>query len=471
MIIIIILLYMTNIPNSPTYSCNNNEYIWIINNNGDNKVSQLSITTGALIRTILVGITPSGICIDAIYVWVSNQGDSTVSQILISSGQVVNTINLVTGTNAGNGLNPSSICNDGDYIWTSNCGNNTLSHILKSTASVVQTISITGTNINLKGICSDGTNIWTTDFSNNVVYKNCYTGTYASNIIYTLQVGSSPVGICTDGTYVWIANSFSNTISQILISSGLVTTIIVGQQPFGICTDGTYVWVTNNTDNTVSQFLISSQKVINTLSVGQQPYGIFDDGDYVWVCNNGDNTISKIEIPFPPCFKKGTKILTDKGYKLIEDLRKGDLVKTILNGYKPIFMIGKTDIHHPAYNNRNKNQLYKCSPSNYSEVFEDLVITGHHSILVGAFDSNEQREKTSKELGRIYITDYKYRLPACVDERASVYETPGNYTIYHLALENDNYYMNYGIYANGLLVETCSKRYLKELSNMELNHF
>ena len=36
------------------------------------------------------------------------------------------------------------------------------------------------------------------------------------------------------------------------------------------------------------------------------------------------------------------------------------------------------------------------------------------------------------------------------------------------ALENDNYYMNYGIYANGLLVETCSKRYLKELSNMTL---
>jgi hypothetical protein len=43
-----------------------------------------------------------------------------------------------------------------------------------------------------------------------------------------------------------------------------------------------------------------------------------------------------------------------------------------------------------------------------------------------------------------------------------------DYTIYHFALENDNYYMNYGVYANGLLVETCSKRYLTELSNMEL---
>jgi hypothetical protein len=70
--------------------------------------------------------------------------------------------------------------------------------------------------------------------------------------------------------------------------------------------------------------------------------------------------------------------------------------------------------------------------------------------------------------GNIYITDKKYRLPACIDHRATVYETAGTYTIYHLALENDNYYFNYGIYANGLLVETCSQRYLKEYSNMTL---
>jgi len=61
-------------------------------------------------------------------------------------------------------------------------------------------------------------------------------------------------------------------------------------------------------------------------------------------------------------------------------------------------------------------------------------------------------------------------LPACVDERASVYLKEGPYAIYHLALENDNYYHNYGIYANGLLVESCSKRYLNELSGMTLKH-
>ena len=84
------------------------------------------------------------------------------------------------------------------------------------------------------------------------------------------------------------------------------------------------------------------------------------------------------------------------------------------------------------------------------------------------FVSQEQREKVIEVNGDTYVTDNKYRLPACADPRASIYSVPQICTIYHLALENDDYFMNYGIYANGLLVETCSKRYLKELSNMEL---
>jgi hypothetical protein len=169
-----------------------------------------------------------------------------------------------------------------------------------------------------------------------------------------------------------------------------------------------------------------------------------------------------------PCFKSDTKILTNKGYIPIQDLRKGDLVKTALHNYKPIVMIGKRDIIHPASQERIKEQLYKCTKTNYPEIVEDLIITGCHCILVNDFINPEQREKTIKVNGRIFVTDKKYRLPACVDDKTVVFETPGTYTIYHFALENDNYYMNYGIYANGLLVETCSKRYLKEHSNMSL---
>ena len=122
-------------------------------------------------------------------------------------------------------------------------------------------------------------------------------------------------------------------------------------------------------------------------------------------------------------------------------------------------MIGKREIYHPVLQERIKDQLYIYSQKEYPEIFEDLIITGCHSILVENSAKNinkEQIEKIINVNGNIYLTDDKLRLPACVDEKA------GTYTIYHIALTN------YGIYANGLLVETCSKRYLKEISNMIL---
>jgi hypothetical protein len=87
---------------------------------------------------------------------------------------------------------------------------------------------------------------------------------------------------------------------------------------------------------------------------------------------------------------------------------------------------------------------------------------------VDQFTDDQQRKQTEKVLKKIYVTDRKYRLPACVDSRARVYDQHGTYTIYHLALQHENYYMNYGIYANGLLVETCCRCYLKEKSGMTL---
>jgi hypothetical protein len=178
-----------------------------------------------------------------------------------------------------------------------------------------------------------------------------------------------------------------------------------------------------------------------------------------------------LEIIFPeplPCFKEGSKILTDKGYVPIEELVVGDLVKTSLNGYKPVNMIGHSKLQHTAVSKRIKDQFYSLSPQHYPSLFEPLVLTGAHSILEDEFVSEEQREKVLNLLGDIYVTERKYRVPACLDKRATVYEEKGSYTIYHLALDNDNYCGNYGIYANGLLVESCSKRYLKELSNMTL---
>lgn len=151
------------------------------------------------------------------------------------------------------------------------------------------------------------------------------------------------------------------------------------------------------------------------------------------------------------CFKEGTRILTSTGYVPIEKLRKGALVKT-LRGYKPMCMMSKNTIEHGANPTRVANQLYKCSKATHP-VFEDLVLTGSHAILV-----DEKQEGA--------MVEGKYKLPAFMDKNAVVYEVPGVYSIYHIALEDANEYVNYGIYANGLLVESCSKYVLKNKLGM-----
>ena len=212
---------------------------------------------------------------------------------------------------------------------------------------------------------------------------------------------------------------------------------------------------------------IASYNSGNNIAIVQNIYNTFTNGAVV--------TYSIVNKYAPnertPCFKEDSKILCLKGgkevYVKVQEIRKGDLIKTVKHGYVPVNMIGTSKMYNSGNGVRGTNRLYVCSPGQYPDLTEDLIITGCHSILVDTL-TEEQRAGTIELLGRIMITDNKYRLMAFLDERATPYLEEGVFPIWHIALDNDDYYMNYGIYANGLLVETCSKRYLKEISGMTL---
>lgn len=172
------------------------------------------------------------------------------------------------------------------------------------------------------------------------------------------------------------------------------------------------------------------------------------------------------------CFNHGTMILTKdedgkEAYREIQDLRPNDLIKTHKHGYIPIDAIGSREIHNPGNSERTKNRLYRLSKDKYPDLFQDLYMTGCHSILVDNL-SEKQRKETIQDLNNIFITDDKYRLMTYLDDKSEPWSKDGVFTIYHIALEHDDPYMNYGIYANGLLVESTSKRMLKKLSGMKL---
>ena len=174
----------------------------------------------------------------------------------------------------------------------------------------------------------------------------------------------------------------------------------------------------------------------------------------------------------PICFLRGTKILCltndfKEQYIEIEKIRPGTIVKTLNKVYVKVKLIGKMMFENPDHSNRSLKRLYRLPKRNYPELKEDLIITGNHSILVDTL-SKEEEKMTLDIAKRIYITTDKYRLMAHVDQRAEPYINPGFHEVWHLALENNSYICNYGVYANGLPAETCSLRMILEYSGMEL---
>lgn len=204
------------------------------------------------------------------------------------------------------------------------------------------------------------------------------------------------------------------------------------------------------------------------------PTGVYTNGFNMstLAAPGGEFTTSFFVYPNIPCFLEGTEILCSvegkETYLPVETIVPGTLVKTSRNGYKKLELIGKRDIQNPGSSERTENRLYKCSPAAYPELKSDLYITGCHSILVSSL-TDVQKEGVSKHIGKLFVTEGKYRLPACVDEKAEPWASEGSYTIWHFALENEDSKMNYGVYANGgLCVETTSINFMRTKSNLIL---
>lgn len=168
----------------------------------------------------------------------------------------------------------------------------------------------------------------------------------------------------------------------------------------------------------------------------------------------------------PICFNKGTKILCYKNneevYIPVEELKRGELVKTYKHGYKPIYMISKGVFTLSA---KGTMGMYKMKKT--KTMISDLEMTGLHAQLIDKDDKkyvNDRKKQEEKVIyynkqsdkyntKKVYIDD-KYRLLSQYSRNFK--KMPEDkYEIYSFSLDEK---LQYGIWANGVLVETTSQR-------------
>jgi hypothetical protein len=286
--------------------------------------------------------------------------------------------------------------------------------------------------------------------------------------------GSTIIRIPTpalDAYYITIPNTITAIESNAALNATFITALtippsvtIIGDSAFSGCSNLTSLWLPSSPlvkleQNSFFMTNVSQSSLQTMINQGYTTKNLIAAG------------FTDVPVTHVPCFNENSKILClidgEEKEVLIQNLRSGVLVKTFYSGYKPVCMIGTSVLYNPATDERFNDRLFICKKEKYPELNEDLIITGCHSILVDEI-TPVQRALIIKQMGAIYETENNYRLNAILDERAEPYNCAGKFNIYHIALEHNNYIANYGVYANGLLVESCSKRYLKEKSNMTL---
>ena len=398
-----------------------------------NNVTNLNLSEGLLSGPVGITIDPLG------NLYVANYRTSTVSK-LVATGNP-NEYSCTTLTFPGPNLlgSPAGITIDSlGNLYVANYRTSTVSKLVATgnpNEYSCTTLTFPGPNLlgSPAGITIDALgNLYVANFGDNNISKLVPTGNPNEYSCTTLSLTGDTLtgvrGLTFDSVgYLYVAGRISNSVFKIVLSG---------------------------TNGVVSTYISSG--LIGPLMI------TVNSSNYLYISNYLGDSVAATTSPL--CFNHDTKILClnkefQEQYIPIQDLRKGDVVKTYLHGYREIQFIGKgacSNNPHVWY-----GSMYKMEKTDTNGLFEDLIVTGGHAILVDQV--TEEQENAYEPLGVKGFSekiDDKFLLLAAVSDQFVQLTDNEMYTYYHLVLENDgDDNQKFGIWANGILSESTTKQH------------
>jgi DNA-binding beta-propeller fold protein YncE len=238
--------------------------------NGFGSVTELSASTGALVRVIddpiykfayLAGITSSGG-----HIWVANGIGNSVTELSAATGALVRVIH-----GSSYGFNdPWQIASDGTHIWVAN-SHNSVTELSAATGALVRRIG--GSDYGRGGlwdVASDGTHVWV------LSYDCAVTELLASNgaLIRRIQIpgwfdGCDSVTI--GASHMWVTSGpWGNAVAELSLATGALVRVIEGASyefkgTCGATLFGGDIWVVNYSDNSVTELSATTGALVRVI--------------------------------------------------------------------------------------------------------------------------------------------------------------------------------------------------------------
>tara|TARA_B100001287_G_scaffold276858_1_gene290206 strand:+ start:9555 stop:12863 length:3309 start_codon:yes stop_codon:yes gene_type:complete len=233
------------------------------------------------------------------------------------------------------------------------------------------------------------------------------------------------------------------------IDKNYTTGAIINDRKRGVCLCGVSHDKGPFSMDNLTETTITDRIIVIKRSVGNQfKNTLNEETNLVYFSNKKEAVFGSQEIP---CFDKSTKILCKVGdsdqYVSICKLKEGDLVKTYKHGYRAIQKI-KTSTQMFNMGGDYKHSMFRMVQK--GDMIDDLLVTGRHGILLN--DLSSHITKSSRNKPSLRMIDDKCLLTAAYCNQFIPETDVKEYTIYHLALQGEQ--RRYGIYANGVLMET-----------------
>lgn len=261
---------------------------------GTNSVAVMTLATGTVSASILVGQAPGGIAItpDGSRVFVANYGDNTVSVIETASRMVSQSITV------GNAPDAVAVTPDGRHAFVANWTDDSVSEIDVASASVLSTVPV-GTWPDAVAVTPDGSKAYVANWDSHSV---SVIDVATASVSATIEVDGGPdsLALSPDGTLLYVLSEDGNLVFVVDTATGAAkTTIPVGYTPHGLAftPDGSHAYVVNDVADTVSVIDVAAAAVSSTVNVGNYPWAVAltPDGSKAYVLNDGGGTISVID--------------------------------------------------------------------------------------------------------------------------------------------------------------------------------